>query len=226
MWWISITYRFPVLGNACTSIRRYAAGDTVSCTLIPIPKGKNANVTDLSNYRGIALSSVFGKIVDLIFWTCLVTVCLLLHSSLVLRPSTLRLCALWRWKKFLHITQWMAVLHFAPYLMLQAFDRVDYCKPFSKLMSRNILPTYLRLLLNMYTNSVARVSWNSIFSQSFKVENGVRQGGTINPVLFCVYINASLQQLHNSGVNWLLHWYGICWSSRICRWCCTTCPDS
>jgi len=56
----------------------------------------------------------------------------------------------------------------------KAFDRVNYCKLFSNLMSRSIPPAYLRLLLNMYTNSIARVCWNGVFSQSFKVENGVR----------------------------------------------------
>jgi len=41
----------------------------------------------------------------------------------------------------------------------KAFDRVNYCcKLFSVLMKRNISPLYLRLLLNMYTNSNARVS--------------------------------------------------------------------
>jgi len=38
-----------------------------SSTIIPIPKGKHANVTDSSNYRGIALSSIFGKVFDLFF---------------------------------------------------------------------------------------------------------------------------------------------------------------
>ena len=35
--------------------------------VMPIPKRKNSNLTDSNNYRGIALSSVFGKILDLIF---------------------------------------------------------------------------------------------------------------------------------------------------------------
>ena len=33
-------------------------------TVLPIPKGKNFNYSDSTNYRGIALSSVFGKILD------------------------------------------------------------------------------------------------------------------------------------------------------------------
>jgi len=35
-------------------------------TVIPIPKGKHTNITESVNYRGIALSSIFGKIFDLV----------------------------------------------------------------------------------------------------------------------------------------------------------------
>jgi len=53
----------------------------------------------------------------------------------------------------------------------------------------------------MYTNSNARVSWNGVFSHSFKVENGVKQGGIASPVLFCVYLDELLQRLHESSVG-------------------------
>jgi len=41
----------------------------------------------------------------------------------------------------------------------KAFDRVDYCKLFRELTKRDVPAIYLRLLLNMYTNSVARICW-------------------------------------------------------------------
>jgi len=39
--------------------------DMVSSTVIPIPKGRSGQ-SDSDNYRGISLSSVFAKILDLI----------------------------------------------------------------------------------------------------------------------------------------------------------------
>jgi len=48
-------------------VHGFATEDMATCTLIPIPKGKNVNVTDSDNYRCITLSSVFGKIFDLVF---------------------------------------------------------------------------------------------------------------------------------------------------------------
>jgi len=35
-------------------------------TIIPIPKGKGLNPTDSANYRGIALSQIYGKLFDLV----------------------------------------------------------------------------------------------------------------------------------------------------------------
>ena len=40
--------------------------DFVSSTTVPIPKGCNVNLTVSDNYRGITLSSIFGKVLDLI----------------------------------------------------------------------------------------------------------------------------------------------------------------
>ena len=33
-------------------------------TIVPIPKGRNANLSDSSNFRGTALGSVYGKLLD------------------------------------------------------------------------------------------------------------------------------------------------------------------
>ena len=38
----------------------------VYSTIVPIPKGRNVNAADSNNFRGIALSSVYGKLLDTI----------------------------------------------------------------------------------------------------------------------------------------------------------------
>ena len=43
-----------------------AFDDFLTSTILPISKGSNTNVTDSENYRAIALSSVLGRIFDLI----------------------------------------------------------------------------------------------------------------------------------------------------------------
>jgi len=45
-------------------VHDYITDDLSSSTVLPIPKGKNLNYSDSTNYRGIALSSILGKIFD------------------------------------------------------------------------------------------------------------------------------------------------------------------
>ena len=83
----------------------------------------------------------------------------------------------------------------------KAFDHVNYCKLFRILLEKNICPLYCRLLLNMYINQKLRVRWESTHSSYFNVHNGVKQGGVISPILFCIYIDSLLVELEKSCVG-------------------------
>ena len=83
----------------------------------------------------------------------------------------------------------------------KAFDRVQYCKLFRKLIDRNSPLPVIRLLLNMYTVQQVHVEWNGSYSRWFNVRNGVKQGGVLSPVLFCVYIDGLLNALSAAGVG-------------------------
>ena len=41
----------------------------------------------------------------------------------------------------------------------------------------------------MYTRQRMRAVWNGCASVSFSIENGVKHGGILSPILFCVYID-------------------------------------
>ena len=77
----------------------------------------------------------------------------------------------------------------------KAIDKVHYCKLFSRLIERNVPPLVIRVLLNMYSGQHVRVLWNGIFSCDFLVKNGVKQGGIISPILFCIYFDDVLCRL-------------------------------
>jgi hypothetical protein len=53
----------------------------------------------------------------------------------------------------------------------------------------------------MYTNQIVRVSWSDYTSSTFKVSNGVKQGGVLSPILFAVYIDELLNYLKESKVG-------------------------
>lgn len=48
---------------------------------------------------------------------------------------------------------------------------------------------------------MTRVSWNGVCSDPFQEKNGVKQGGVISPVLFCLYIDKLMGLLQDSGVG-------------------------
>jgi len=47
-------------------------------------------------------------------------------------------------------------------------------------------------MVNIYTGQLVKVLWNGVYSQNFRVINGVKQGSILSPVLFCVYIDELL----------------------------------
>ena len=83
----------------------------------------------------------------------------------------------------------------------KAFDRVRYCKMFRLLMRRGLPACIVRILIVLYTSSQVRVSWAGLYSDYFSVLNGVKQGGVISPVLFCIYLDDLLLRLAASGVG-------------------------
>ena len=75
----------------------------------------------------------------------------------------------------------------------KAFDRLNYCKLFRIILNRGVCPLICRLLLNMYLDQRLRVRWNSTTLQLFNVTNGVKQGGVISPILFCIYMDGLIK---------------------------------
>ena len=79
----------------------------------------------------------------------------------------------------------------------KAFDKVQYSKLFNLLIERKICPLIIRLLLAMYSVSSAIVKWNNVKSNSFNVNNGVKQGAVISAPLFALYVNPLLRRLRD-----------------------------
>ena len=171
-------------------------------TMIPIPKGKGKAIIHVcsDNYRAITLSSILCKVFDWI---------VLLKENKILRSSDLQ----FGFKEHASTTQCTFAMNevisyhnnkgsdvFVVFLdATKAFDRIDFCKLFRKLLDRNMPPLLLRLLLYMHTNKNLQVRWGSIAGTKFGACNRVKQGAVLSPILFAVYMDDLYSQLRDSG---------------------------
>jgi len=176
--------------------------DLLVSTVVPIPKGRNLNLTDSANYRGITLSSIFGKVFDLIvlnrYSDSLVTSDL--QFGFKAKRST-NMCTLILKECLAYYTSNNSTVFCTMLDATKAFDKVEYSKLFRQLMARNIPPIVIRMLLNMYVNHTTRVTWNGVYSNKFSVKNGVKQGGILSPVLFCIYFDGLLCRLAKTNIG-------------------------
>jgi exonuclease III len=174
----------------------------LSSTIVPIPKNRNANLSDSSNYRGIALSSMFGKLLDYIIlerYHDKLSSCDLQFGFKA--KSSTGLCSMVLKESIAYYLQHQSSV-FCTFLdATKAFDRLNYCKLFKLLVERDIPAHIVRVLVNLYTNNLVRVSWGGVTSECFLAANGVKQGAVLSPVLFCVYIDNMLKLLAKAGIG-------------------------
>jgi hypothetical protein len=171
-------------------------------TIVPIPKGRNTNLTDSANFRGIALSSLYGKLLDNIILERF-------HDKLVScdmqfgfkAKSSTNLCSFVLKETIAYYIQNQSPV-FCTFLdASKAFDKLHYCKLFKLLVKREVPSLFVRLLANIYTQNFVRVSWGGAVSDYFSAVNGVKQGAVLSPVLFCIYVDDLLLLLSKAGVG-------------------------
>ncbi len=122
-------------------VHGYSPDSMLEGTMVPIPKGKGKPMNCSNNYRAITLSSIINKVFD---WV------LLIKEKSALQSSELQ----FGFKEHTSTTQCTFTLNEIisyyhskrsdVYVLLldasQAFDRVNFCKLFSKLLDRSIHP--------------------------------------------------------------------------------------
>ena len=83
----------------------------------------------------------------------------------------------------------------------KAFDRVNHWTLFSKLINCKVPLLLVRLIVYWYRTQLFYIRWGPHMSNSFKISNGVRQGGILSPKLFAVYLDKLSVALNKSGIG-------------------------
>ena len=161
----------------------------IRAVITSIPKNVKESVACSENYRGIALSSILGKVFDLI---------IIQRYGHALSSSDLQFSFKERYSTVMcsaaikEVTSHYLQKSYVYACMLdatKAFDKVSFTKLFALLLKRDIPAIILRVVLDLYTRQSVAASWNGCTSNPFSVTNGVRQGGVLSPILFNVYMD-------------------------------------
>jgi len=159
-------------------------------------------MNDSNNYRGIPLSSILSKLVDIILIS---KYRVHLESSdlqfgFKQKSSTVQ-CSFLTQEIINYYCNNDGNLYSTFLDASKAFDRVRFDCLFELLLARNLCPVAARLLAYMYTNQLCRIKWCNSVSDSFSVKNGVKQGGVLSPLLFNIYLDVLLVRLKKSNLG-------------------------
>ena len=75
------------------------------------------------------------------------------------------------------------------WILKEAFDSVWHNGLFHKLEKLNIMGNFLSVLKNMYAQTLCSVKIDRMMTRFFSYSKGVRQGCTLSPSLFNIYLN-------------------------------------
>ncbi len=170
---------------------------------IPIPKpGKDP--LERNNYRGITITPLFGKILETLILNRVGPTIETIQSELQfgftkgMSPTMASLCLV---ETMAEARDTKQDLYVTTLDASKAFDVVDHGKLKVKLYSSGIGGQLWQVVDNLYNNCTEIVRWNGSYGPCYEVKQGVRQGGTMSPTLYKLYVNHLLSSLETASAG-------------------------
>ena len=172
---------------------------------IPLFKGKDLDVLDPNNYRGITLLSTFNKVFEILIWNRLKvwwkseriiselqgackTGISCIHTAFILQETV---------AASMEESEHCFIAFFD---IAKAFDTVWIDGLFKQVYHLGITGKTWRLLYRGYVDFRCRVRIGGSFSEPYALECGIHQGGYLSLLKYTVFINSLLVELQNSGL--------------------------
>ena len=171
-------------------------------SIVPIPKDKKKSLSNSDNYRGIAPNNLFMKILDYMILDKFQYVFETSENQFAYKPEhSTSMCTFMA----LETIQYYANAGSSVYCILldctKAFDFVRFDLLFSSLLSHNMCPLIVRLIVNLYVNAQYCVKWNNCISDCFPIQNGVKQGGVVSPLMFTLVLESVVDKVTKSKLG-------------------------
>ena len=194
-----------------TIMMRHGLSDDIFDVIVfsPLVKNKRKDLSSSDNYRAIALNSALGKLLDYIIIDYFRV---LFQSSdyqfAYKKCFSTSMCSFMVMETVQYYVSRGSNVLAALLDCSKAFDRIRYKKLFNILICRGLCPLVTRLLVKMYSTIEAKIKWNDIYSDRFKIKNGVKQGGVMSPLLFTLYVDVLITKLIDTNVG--------CYIGNVC----------
>ena len=186
----------------------------------PIIKNSALGKSDSGNYRPIMNSSNFLKIFEVILKKFLQCHIRLNNRQFGFRENTGCTSALIVLKETLkNYYSEKSNVHCAMVDVSKAFDKVDHNILIQKLGNTTLPKPIIDIIDIMLKNTYVSTCVNGWKTDSWKIDNGTRQGGIISPLLFSFYINEILDKISAMPVGCMLGGIRtniLCYADDIC----------
>ena len=187
-------------------IHGYIPDILMDTILTPILKDKKGNVSDTDNYRPIALTCIISKVLELLLLERYRNLFLTSHNQFGFKDKLGTDMCVFTLKQVLDYYHSLSSPVYVAFMdASKAFDKVNHFHLLSKLIERDIPIIIVRLLYYWFRSQRFMVRWGNCVSQSFNVQNGVRQGGIGSPIFFNVYLDSLSTILNNSCTGCMIN---------------------
>ena len=157
------------------------------CNLV---KDQQKSLSDMSNYRPIALASLVSKLFECIILQRCEKQLGTTDNQFAYKSQHSTDMALFLLKQTVEFYRSKRTPIFICSMDLsKAFDRVCHNTLFKILIKRKIPPYIINVLENWYATQRFIVKWGNEFSSPFQTKCGIRQGSVLSALLFAVYVD-------------------------------------
>ena len=174
--------------------------------IIPVYKGSGRDPVKTDSYRGVTLSSVLAKMLEMLVlgrMRDLLREAGIPHINQTAYQRRVS-CADAIFATQEGIARYVregSGVHMCLYDLEKAFDSIEYPVLFNRLFEVGVNGKTWRVLKSWYEGAVGQVRLDEALSGEFEVKRGVKQDSVLSPTLFLLIMNPLLQQLETSGLG-------------------------
>ena len=178
--------------------------------LCPLYKGGGKDPLETGSYRGIALTSVWAKLLEILILQRLLPIMEDLDLPHINQTGYRKgnSCADVVFASLEVISQFVNdgdKFYMCLYDLQKAYDSVEYSILFKRLYEAGINSKCWRLIKAWYHQPKCKVKVDGRTSSSFSIERGVRQGSVLSPALFLIVMNPLLQRMQQLRLGATVH---------------------